>query len=317
MILSIVIPVYQVEKYVEKCLRSCEAQDIASTGYELIVVNDGSKDNSLDIIQSVARDYGNIKVYTKDNSGLSATRNYGLSLAKGDFVWFIDSDDWIETNCLGRIVEKLQPDVDICQLTYRKAYDDSSKNVDIHSKNINGDMTGKEVTLKGGLHAPAQFCIYRRQFLIENELLFVPGIFHEDIEYKPRAVYLAKKIVLDDVVSYNYYQRTSGSITSSFSIKRAESYIAANNSLYRFSEGLESLYRRAFYRRISLNMNSLFYEYHNLNDIDKPKVVEILKQNRHLLGCMLKTRNVKYSLEGILFLISIPLGFRFYQVLKF
>ena len=128
MMLSIIIPVYNVERYVEKCIRSCEMQDV--TDFELVVVNDGSTDNSLSIVEQVSKEYENIAIITQKNQGLSAARNAGLQVARGEYVWFVDSDDWIEPNCLGRITKKLKDGLDILQLQYRNAYEDASLNSD-------------------------------------------------------------------------------------------------------------------------------------------------------------------------------------------
>lgn len=87
--LSIIIPVYNVAPYVEKCLRSCAEQDIPSEDYEIIVINDGTPDNSLEIVERVAKDYPNIIIHSQDNAELSAARNKGLSLAKAKYVWFV------------------------------------------------------------------------------------------------------------------------------------------------------------------------------------------------------------------------------------
>ena len=105
--LSIIIPVYNVEKYIEKCLVNCAQQDCCTDSYEIIVVNDGTKDNSLAIAEDVARRYDNIYITSQLNAGLSEARNKGLSLAKGEYVWFVDSDDWIDTNCLTDIMKYL------------------------------------------------------------------------------------------------------------------------------------------------------------------------------------------------------------------
>ena len=83
--LSIIIPVYNVERYVEKCIRSCEMQDV--TDFELVVVNDGSTDNSLSIVEQVSKEYENIAIITQKNQGLSAARNAGLQVARGEYVW--------------------------------------------------------------------------------------------------------------------------------------------------------------------------------------------------------------------------------------
>ena len=96
MLLPIIIPVYNVEQFVEKCIRSCESQDVAKDRYEIIVVNDGAKDNSLEVVQRVAAEYDNIRVFSQPNAGLSAARNMGMRLAKGEYYMFVDSDDWSE-----------------------------------------------------------------------------------------------------------------------------------------------------------------------------------------------------------------------------
>ena len=114
MILSIIIPVYNVEPFVERCIRSCEAQNIAKNKYEIICINDGSKDNSLKIISRIADEFPNIHVFSQPNAGLSAARNHGMRVAKGDYYMFVDSDDWIAENCLGMLTDKLReerPDV--------------------------------------------------------------------------------------------------------------------------------------------------------------------------------------------------------------
>lgn len=316
MILSIVIPVYNVEMYVEKCIRSCENQDLLDSNYEIIVVNDGSTDSSLDIVQRVAKEYPNIHVISQVNQGLSVARNVGLKISSGDFVWFIDSDDWIEPNCLLRISQYLVDDLDVLQLKFRYAYDDQALNRDDDTVYIKGVITGHQVTLNGGLPAPAQFCIYRRSFLVNKNLRFVPGLLHEDSEFKPRAVFLAQRIAMDSVVSYNYYQRTQGSITASFSMKRAMDIIYVCNSLYQFKLGLDSMYHRAFNDQIALNLNSLFLGFRNLSSLDKEKVIAVLQENKHFWHCLLNSSSLKYKLEGFCFGLNIPFALLLHKYLR-
>ena len=102
--ISLIVPVYNVEKYIEKCLLSCLKQDIPQSDYEIIVVNDGSPDSSLAIAERIAAAATNIIIVSQKNGGLSAARNTGLKIAKGDYIWFIDSDDTIKENCLKSIV---------------------------------------------------------------------------------------------------------------------------------------------------------------------------------------------------------------------
>ena len=308
---------YGVEAYIERCLMSCINQDVKlGYDYEIICINDGTQDKSAEIAREIAANHQGVIVVDQENGGLSIARNNGLKKAKGDYVWFVDSDDWINDECLGRITRKLEGDIDILHLQYRWVYDDESKSFDEPFTILDEIKSGREVTLQGGLPAPAQFSIYRREFLLDNKLEFVKGIYHEDSEFKPRAVYFAKKISSDDAVSYNYYQRPAGSIMSSFSLKRAKDIIYVNNSLYRFSKDLDEDVRLAINLKIGLNLNSLFYGYWKLSKDDKKATASLLTHNKHLFKCMTHCSNVKYRLEGYLFLASPKLALLFYKLLK-
>lgn len=314
--LSIIIPVYNVEKYIEKCILSCEDQNIPSNDYEIIVVNDGSPDESLAIIEELSKKFSNISIISQENQGLSAARNAGLKRAKGEYVWFVDSDDSIASNCLFRICSKLKDELDILHLQYRNVYDDETKSFDEPFTLIDGIRTGIEVTLNGGLPAPAQFSIYRRTFLELNHLSFVKGIYHEDSEFKPRAVYQAKKIASDDHVSYYYYQRSSGNIMSSFTLKRAIDVIFVNNSLYSFSKELDYEVKRAINLKISTNLNSLFCGYWKLPSKERKIVKKLLNNNRHLFECMVNCPNKKYFIEGLTFRYNTTFALQLYRLLK-
>lgn len=315
--LSIIIPVYNVERYIKKCLYSCLAQDISPDLYEIIVVNDGSPDNSIDIIRPIAAEYSNVRVYTQENKGLSEARNFGFKESKGEYVWFVDSDDWINENCLGEIFNSLVQKIDILQIQYQLTYDDESCVIPAPLCSIKGIKSGKEVMLSGGLPVPAQFCIYRSAFLKDNNLHFVKGILHEDSEFKPRAVYLAERIAsLDGIVCYNYYQRTSGNITSLFSLKRAQDIIFINKSLYDFAKDKELRFRIQFYRYISENMNSLLFGIHSLPLCDRDTVIHSLKRNKLFFKCMCKSLNLKYFIEGLVLYINVSMGLFFHKVIR-
>ncbi len=119
---SIIIPVYNVEKYIKKCLDSVFSQ--TDKDFEVIVVNDGTKDNSMDIVKKY-----DVKIINQKNQGLSAARNLGFEVAKGDYLWFVDSDDWLRDNSLAEVIEyiiNLKFDVLSSALMY--CYDDQQKN---------------------------------------------------------------------------------------------------------------------------------------------------------------------------------------------
>lgn len=305
---------YNVEKFLAKCILSCENQNISKKEYEIICVNDGSLDSSAIIAEEIAKQYNNIIIINQENQGLSVARNTGLSNAKGDYVWFVDSDDWIEENCLRRVVSKLSNNLDILQLQYRHVWLEPYTIKEFSPILVKGVKSGIEVTLEGGL--PAPFCIYRRFFLLDNDLKFIPGIYHEDSEFKPRVVYLAEKITSDDVVSYNYFQRQRGSIMSSFSVKRANDILFVNCNLYKFSLNIEKKCVYTFYRNIGLNINTLLYGYRELSSKDKETVRLMLKSKTLSFKCMMHSKNLKYILEGLFFRININLGFMLHKILR-
>ena len=106
--MSIILPVYNVERYIEKCLISLLGkQDFEQTDYEVIIINDGSTDDVLSIIQRYTIQYSNIRIYNQKNQGQSAARNYGLKVAQGEYIWFVDPDDWIEDNVLKTLYQEV------------------------------------------------------------------------------------------------------------------------------------------------------------------------------------------------------------------
>jgi len=307
---------YKVERYIEKCLLSCISQDIPYSEYEIICINDGSPDASAEIAGEIAKQNNNIRIINQENQGLSVARNTGLKNAKGEYVWFVDSDDWIEENCLGRIISKLSNNLDILQLQYRHVWLNPYATKEFKPVLIEGVKTGIEVMIDGGLPVPAPFCIYRRDFLLKNDLHFVKGIYHEDSEFKPRAVYLAKRITSDIEVSYNYYQRSSGSIMSSFSVKRATDILFVNDNLYNFSLNIDKKCIYIFYRMIGMNINTLLYGYRELTSKDKKAVRLMLKNNTLSFKCMMYSKKMKYIVEGVFFRININLGFMLHKLLR-
>ncbi|MCF6279262.1 MAG: glycosyltransferase [Flavobacteriaceae bacterium] len=212
MILSIVIPVYKVEEYIEKCVLSCSNQDISKSDYEIILVNDGSPDNSLKICEQLANEIENITIISQENRGLSGARNTGLRNAKGEYVWFVDSDDWVEENSLQSIISAIETyKSDIYWLGHDVVA--NNKVLDTFIPNaLDKPITG-EFFFKN--HLKNQFYIwkfvYKRAFLLDNNLTFYEGILYEDLEFTPRALHVSKTCYTLPLVYYHYLMR-DGSI---------------------------------------------------------------------------------------------------------
>ena len=115
MLVSIIIPIYNVEKYIEQCFTSIYAQDISEDIFEVIAVNDGTPDNSMSIVKTIASQHKNLVIINQENQGLSVARNTGLDHAKGEYIWFVDSDDWLTKDSLSIVLDTIisYPKIDV------------------------------------------------------------------------------------------------------------------------------------------------------------------------------------------------------------
>lgn len=247
--LSIIIPIYKVETYLRKSIDSVLAQDMSSSEYEVILVDDESPDKCPQICDEYERAYGNIRVVHRENGGLSAARNSGIEVAKGEYIMFVDSDDYIEPNVLGGLMEHVQRD-NLDVLRYRLQYvrivnseelivnsgesrvkslepiyevynpykSDPFKGNDYTEIPIDG-VTFLNTRMSTACYAWA--FVVKRSLLVKNEgvkelkseCLFTPGIYFEDTDWTPRMLCRAKRVASTNTIVYNYLQR-EGSITN-------------------------------------------------------------------------------------------------------
>ena len=223
MILSIVIPVYNVEEYIEKCLLSCSNQNISKSNYELIIVNDGSPDKSLEICERLVSSIENMTIISQENKGLSGARNTGLKHAKGDYVWFVDSDDWLENNCLEDIIDTIKKQQSDIFWMGHDVVADEKVIASFVPNQLENPISGEAffVNQLNELFYIWKF-IYKREFLLKNELTFYEGILYEDLEFTPRALHLAKSCCTIPKIYYHYLMR-DGSIINNFKNKNLES----------------------------------------------------------------------------------------------
>lgn len=315
--LSIIIPVYNVEQYIGRCLQSCLSQaNVTADDYELVIVNDGTKDNSMQVVEEMTQGCTNITVINQDNQGLSMARNAGLKAAKGEYVWFVDSDDCIEEGCLYAIKERLEETaVDALLLQYRNVYSDGTSNEEKYST-IDGIVEGKEVLLSNKFFVEVPFAIYRREFLLQQQLSFYPGIYHEDNEFKPRMLYLARTCASYDRVAYNYFRGVANSISSTLRLKNGLDDFVVMNSLYAFvgEQNIQGRYRRAFYTQIGNAMKMVLRTLQVVNSSEADILVKEIKENRHLLKCMCCATKLKIQLGGVLMYANLPLGLRIFKL---
>ena len=227
---SIIVPVYNVEKYLDKCLKSLVNQTLKDI--EIIVVNDGTKDNSQKIIDKYVNKYPKlVKSYIKENGGLSSARNYGLKYAKGKYIAFVDSDDYVETNMYQKLYDKaVEKDFDmvVCNLKY--IYE--TKEVNAYS-NINKDILTKEEIKKSMINIyPSAWNKLFNKRLFKNKVLFKEKVWFEDVEFLYRLYPYINSIGTVEDYLYNYVQR-KGAITSTFD-ERLFHYIDNFNGIVKF-----------------------------------------------------------------------------------
>lgn len=221
--ISIIVPVYNVEEYIKRCMDSLIDQSFED--YEIIVVNDGTKDNSMKYVYKLQSEYKNIIICEQENKGLSAARNTGIAHAKGEYLIFCDSDDALEENCLGKLYnEALNKNLDVL-LYDAKAFDGSKHQIKVNEyirrnfteEVLSGREMLKELVDKKQYAASACMFLIKRKLIIENNLKFMENIFHEDELFTPIALITAKRVEHRGWPVYLRYIR-EGSITTSDNI---------------------------------------------------------------------------------------------------
>ena len=202
--ISVIIPVYNAAQFLDKCIQSILHQSLKD--FELILVNDGSKDNSLEICQKYVTQDERIKLFDQENSGQSKARNEGIENASGEYITFVDSDDWLDTD----FYEKL---VNACDKYNAEISCASILRVRKHSKKYRIKYTKEEVFEKPQekidvAHVP-DMCyvwnkVYKEEFLDRINLKFIEGMFFEDVDFVTRAVYFSNKLVTVPNAFYHY-----------------------------------------------------------------------------------------------------------------
>ena len=227
--LSFIVPVYGVEQYLRKCVDSLLAQDLPSSEYEIILVDDESPDACPQICDDYAAAYKNISVVHQANGGLSAARNAGLKAAKGEYVCFVDSDDYWEPNVLVGLMEQVERDkLDVLRFKYQNV-NQKYEVFNPYKRDQRLDNDYSEIPTDGvsflnsrmNTQCYAVMFIIKRDLIVKSEelrvkskdCLFTKGIYFEDTDWTPRMLARAKRVASTDTIVYNYLMR-EGSITN-------------------------------------------------------------------------------------------------------
>ncbi len=237
--LSIIIPVCNVEKYIGSCLKSIYRQGLSEKDFEIIVVNDGSTDGSMQVVGDIKELHHNISIINQENAGPSVSRNAGMDVATGEYVLFVDSDDLLMDNGLGVLLQKaMESSADMIVADYKRMIDaDIDKNYDsqMTSQDII-DLSGYDYYVKVYNPTEGSFIwriLYKRAFLNENHIRLVPGVYYEDIPFLQECYLKAKRVIGIHLLYYIYRIRPR-SCTYSFTMKNALDYNTAIANSWKF-----------------------------------------------------------------------------------
>lgn len=263
-VLSIIIPVYNVEQYLKECLDSIFVNQQINHEIEVIVVNDGSTDGSLYILEEYKKHYDFILI-TQKSSGPGGARNAGIKSAQGRYLLFIDSDDFIIPGALDTLLIYLSTSkTDIIEFDY-KVFNDTDRVFDprLNSPTVTSGPGQKVFCswMKSGFyHGMIWTRAVSRELIISNQLFFYPEIYHQDAEWSPKVFAYAKSVCYFPHLLYIYRIR-GGSISAGNTARRYMDFMFCLVSLYKFScsNWLSSEYVKALREKISSRYFTILY----------------------------------------------------------
>lgn len=295
--ISIIVPIYNVEKYLERCLDSLINQTYKNI--EIIAINDGSTDSSLKILRTYETIDSRIKIINKDNEGLSQSRNVGINLATGEYITFVDSDDWIELNFLEIMINLMElnnTDVSLC--SYSREYAEKAMDKDLGFKDIEifnqNDVRNKlyrrmigpiEDELKSPENLDSLITawgkVYKTSIVKDNNIKFIDTsiIGTEDLLFNVYVFNYVNKAVLINKPLYHYWKGNLSSLTSGYKENLIDKWIKKHSFIKQFliENNYEEVFFDALNNRICLSVLGL-----GLNECSNK--VSIIKKVRNIKG---------------------------------
>lgn len=305
--ISAIVPIYKVEQYLNRCIDSIINQTY--TNLEIILVDDGSPDNCPKICDEYAKVDDRIKVIHKENGGLSDARNAGLNVATGDYIGFIDSDDWVHKDMykiLYKIMMEEKSDIVECNAKKINKYlDDMEVNLDFKSFNYNKEESIEALISENTVQQTVWNKLYKKD-VIEN-ILFEKGKFHEDEFWTYQIFHRCDKLVHVDIDLYYYFQREDSIMGESYSINRLDA-IQGRYNRYLFIKDNYPKYVQL--EKINLFYICLYYFQQSLlksNDEEYRVTKEFIKKYMKLIEINIKNVDLKTAIWILISKISLTL----------
>lgn len=315
--LTIIIPVYNIKEYIERCVSSLG--NITDTEIEILIIDDGSTDGSDIVCDKLSQANKNVKVIHQKNMGLSEARNTGIRKASGDYIFFVDGDDYLSDGAVGYILNAIKTNSDIYIIDHANVYDGIKKEIiEKKFKSNVSVMSGSEVlAMNGAISAWSSIC--KKTFLYDNNLFFTPNLIHEDFEFSIRLYSLAKSVEHVSVPIYNYVCDRTGSIMNSKNIKSAIGY-ATSAVLTRVFIRKHRLNKKQI--RIISDVVSIGFTF-STERIDMLKkeserniVLDFYRNNLKDIIYFLWHSNLNHKLLAILLFINVKFGVNTYKRIR-
>ena len=300
---SVIIPVYNVAVYLEQCIDSVLAQNFSD--YEVILVDDGSTDQSGSICDRYAANKKHISVIHKKNGGLSSARNSGIRNAKGEYILFLDSDDyWNDIDALAKLYERInrhQKTEDVIMSLATLLFPDGAMRYDREIsayqgfEAMNSDMALRELIRKGLFPGSACTVTIRKDFIVNNHLYFVEGIKSEDIEWSFRLAYCSPVYGYPDQRFYVYRKGRIGSITATINFYHLCQYLDIIEGVqkYDFVNEVQKdslLGLAAYHLSIIMGLTARIQK-----SAERKELIRRIKKNRSLFDYILNQKAEKVS----------------------
>lgn len=325
--LSIIIPVYNVSKYLKRCIDSIVDQETDETDYEIVLIDDGSTDNSGTLCDAISSKYNNVRVMHKHNEGLGLTRNVGIMEAFGDYLIFVDSDDFINKDAIQAILKETEKDFDVSffkhsLFTSNKICHSGEKYEHVNGltkKDFIGLCLGEPLRSDELIIGPAWKAIYKRDFLIDKKILFESErvVLSEDYIFSAKVCALAEKISFLDKEIYVYCDNP-GSLTNSYREDRYKKavYLYERMEAYIKEYNLDENARNRAFNNYLINIlvsikHICFFEQFNyrkkINEIEKicidKRVRDILLENNYCDSFKLKLlkESIKHNMKRLIY----------------
>ena len=298
-LVSIIVPVYNVEQYLKRCMNSVLNQTYRNI--EIVLVDDGSPDNCPALCDEYEKIDSRVRVIHKENGGLSSARNVALDTLNGDYVFFVDSDDWLALDTLEVLNEYLEKDYDM--ISFQRTYLTEEKVVEKGEKNPK-DMDVSQY-IDASFLGRYDFFVTTKIFKTEvfNNVRFLEGRNYEDLEIMHRLFLNMKKVVGLDYFLYYYWKGNEGAITNTITMKNIKDHYLSANEIYRASKkyledrGKDASNIVAWYK---VEMTQLYIDYLKSTDKDAELFAkiksEIIKEKINFNRLLKQPRYIKYIL---------------------